>query len=225
MMNSPALIQRLIGGQILPKMNFTHLASRKAPLWLSCSRLMLPSTFHTSPKCNDGDPSSKALVVWSSLRQVRRSPVPALSLGLLGLAPFVGCPLYMVTSQTFVAGLASAQAAYGATILAFLGGVRWGFSLPEHSIARPDWLNLGYSVTPSLIAWGGLLLPTHAPSLFTLMGGLLFAGYMDIFMPGYPPWFKGLRFLLTFVAVLSLWSTVMCLLLLPDDQGKQSSEA
>jgi len=36
------------------------------------------------------------------------------------------------------------------------------------------------------------------------------AGYFDMAMYGYPAWFKGLRFTLSFIAILSLWTTFMC---------------
>jgi hypothetical protein len=40
---------------------------------------------------------------------------------------------------------------------------------------------------------------------------------------GYPPWFKGMRFILTFVAILSLWTTFMCSFLLKKDNSETPS--
>ena len=62
--------------------------------------------------------------------QVRHSPTPALVLGISGLIPFVAAPLYMHYSGAFLPEIATAQLAYGASILSFLGGVRWGLTLP-----------------------------------------------------------------------------------------------
>ncbi len=42
-------------------------------------------------------------------------------------------------------------------ILAFLGGVHWGFALPEPS-GRADRARLGLGVVPSLVGWVALLL-------------------------------------------------------------------
>ncbi|CAL4106346.1 unnamed protein product, partial [Meganyctiphanes norvegica] len=62
--------------------------------------------------------------------EVAHSPTPALVLGFSGLIPFVAAPFYMYYSGAFLPEVATAQLAYGATILSFLGGVRWGLTLP-----------------------------------------------------------------------------------------------
>ncbi|CAG2241076.1 unnamed protein product [Mytilus edulis] len=130
-------------------------------------------------------------------------------------------PGYMIFSSMFMPSICFAQMAYGATILSFLGGVRWGFSISEESVLRPGWISLGVSVIPSLVAWGGLMMP-HPLSLFVVMGGLAGAGYYDMVTWGYPPWFKGLRFILTFVAILALWTTFMCSYLLKSESNNES---
>jgi hypothetical protein len=168
------------------------------------------------------DRDTKALTMWSNLKAVRKSPFPALTLGMSGLLPFISVPAYMMVNQIFMPDMAFAQMAYGAVVLSFIGGVRWGFTLPEENPIQPNWINLGYSVMPSLVAWGGLLLP-YPWSLFIMMGGLTVAGYFDMAMFGYPPWFKGLRFLLSFVAVLSLWTTFMCGFLLKEKKSAQKT--
>lgn len=167
------------------------------------------------------DHQTKSLTVWRNLKDLRASPLPALTLGLSGLIPFAGVPMYMIATSTYMHSVAFLQVAYGAAILSFLGGVRWGFTLPEENPVQPDWTNLGYSVVPPLIAWTGLALPSPA-SLLTVMGGLGFAAYYDMASYGYPGWFKGLRFVLSLGAILSLWSTLMCSLLLKDESHKQS---
>lgn len=164
---------------------------------------------------------SNAVMLWENVKELKSSPLPALVLGFSGLLPFIAAPGYLIMSQIYLPYIATAQVAYGATILSFLGGVRWGATIPENSETYPNWLNLTYSVCPPLLAWVGLLLP-NPYSLLTMMTGLLGAGYFDITLYGYPSWFKGLRFILTFVAILSLWSTFMCSFLLKSsDQVKQ----
>lgn len=167
------------------------------------------------------DRETKAVTVWGSVKELKRSPVPALVLGASGLIPFVAAPGYMIISSMFMPSICFAQMAYGATILSFLGGVRWGFSISEESVLRPGWISLGVSVVPSLVAWGGLMMP-HPLSLFVVMGGLAGAGYYDMVSWAYPPWFKGLRFILTFVAILSLWTTFMCSYLLKSESNNES---
>ena len=170
------------------------------------------------------DRETKALTIFKDLKHIKSSPMPALVLGLSGLVPFIAAPAYMILSDAFLQTIALYQVAYGATILSFLGGVRWGLTLTEESGVRPNWFNLGYSVTPSLIAWVGLMMPNIILSDLILMTGLTGAAYFDAVMWGYPPWFKALRFILSFVAVLSLWSTLMCKLILKDSVVTESSE-
>lgn len=163
---------------------------------------------------------TKALVLVKDLRHLSSAPGPALTLGLSGLIPFVAVPSYMMMSGGFLEALAFSQAAYGACVLSFIGAVRWGMALSEQEVVRPNWFNLGYSVAPSLVAWVALMLPTSL-SLVTLMAGLAGTAYMDLTLFGYPPWFKALRFLLSLVAVLSLWTTLLCRFTLAGGEKKK----
>jgi len=115
----------------------------------------------------------------------RRLPAAAIVLGLAGLLPFVGLGIAALATPDEVAAqrFLLALVAYGAVILAFLGGVHWGFVL--HPSALPEGLNagerrdatrLGLGVLPSLIGFGALL--------FTLLGvaevglAVLVVGYL-----------------------------------------------
>lgn len=168
---------------------------------------------------NSGCPCSNEVSIWEDIKQIQHSPVPAMVLGFSGLIPFLMPPLCMLLTGTFHPELSLAQTAYGACVLAFMGGVRWGFVLPDDFDARADWFNLGYSVSPSFIAWAALLVSPPVSSLF-IMTGLVGTAYFDCATKTYPPWFRGLRFVLTVGAVLGLWSVFMCRYLLssPDDK-------
>ena len=155
------------------------------------------------------DTKTTAVTIWEDLKQMRFSPVPALVLGFSGLIPFVAPPAYMILTQAVYSQLVFAQTAYGACILSFLGGVRWGFVIPEENEHQPDWFNLGYSVTPSLVAWVAVLMPQPL-SILLVMSGIAGSAYFDTAVKGYPQWFKGLRFTLSFGAVLSLWTVFLC---------------
>jgi hypothetical protein len=84
-------------------------------------------------------------------------PLPAALLGAAGLLPFLGLA---ALSGFGVAWAGPALAAYGATILAFLGAVHWGLALAGPSPANAARLGLG--VMPSLVAFAALLLPLRA---------------------------------------------------------------
>ena len=168
--------------------------------------------------------SSRALVVLDDLRQLPQSPRPALLLGAAGLLPFAAAPVLMLRAGHFSPELLHAQLAYGACILSFLGGVRWGVTLPDGAPQPPDWANLTRSVTPSLVAWAGLLTPPGAGGLL-LIAGLGLAGYWDLVMYGYPAWFKALRFCLSVGAILSLWTALMCKWFLVDTEAGKPAMA
>lgn len=90
-------------------------------------------------------------------------PLPpfAIVLGLAGLLPFILCSLGAVSlSSDGSTRSLLALVAYGATILAFLGGVHWGFALdgsdtPSERVQRA---RFGLGVVPSLIGWAAMLI-------------------------------------------------------------------
>ncbi|TMS10145.1 Transmembrane protein 69 [Larimichthys crocea] len=145
-----------------------------------------------------------------SLRALTQAPKPALYLGFSGLIPFLSAPLLMAATQSFYPELAYAQMVYGASIVSFLGGARWGFAIPAGSPAQPDWMNLGNSVVPSLLAWLALLCRDNIAegALVVIMGLGLSLHYDLTLLPGYPSWFKAMRTILTLVATFSLVATL-----------------
>ncbi|HEY8567002.1 MAG TPA: DUF3429 domain-containing protein [Beijerinckiaceae bacterium] len=136
----------------------------------------------------------------------RSIPAVPLRLGLAGLIPFVGLAALHISgwggqlawSPGFVrTGLAT----YGAVILSFLGGVRWGLALlPANGrTARRDFV---FSVIPSLAGWFALALPTPL-DLLTLGLLILGLGHLDQDLPARgmaPAWFGTLRMILSAVA-------------------------
>uniref|UniRef100_G1KRH1 Transmembrane protein 69 n=1 Tax=Anolis carolinensis TaxID=28377 RepID=G1KRH1_ANOCA len=141
---------------------------------------------------------------------LKDSPKAAFYLGFAGLIPFVSIPLFMSMQEAYYPELAFAQIAYGASILSFLGGIRWGFTLPEGSPEKPDWFTLSNSVVPSLLAWFALLFKDETTVAGTMViVGLGIALHYDLALfPTYPRWFKALRAVLTIIAVGSLGTTL-----------------
>jgi hypothetical protein len=90
-------------------------------------------------------------------------PLPpfAIVLGIAGLLPFLICSLgaLSLSSDGSTRSLL-ALVAYGAIILAFLGGVHWGFALDESGTQsdRVQRSRLGFGVVPSLVGWAALLI-------------------------------------------------------------------
>lgn len=145
------------------------------------------------------------------MRALTQAPKPALHLGFSGLIPFLSAPLLMAATQSFYPELAYAQVVYGACVVSFLGGARWGFAIPAGSPAQPDWKNLTNSVVPSLLAWLALLCRDDIAegALVVIMGLGLSLHYDLTLLPGYPAWFKAMRTVLTLVATFSLVATLI----------------
>jgi hypothetical protein len=56
------------------------------------------------------------------------------------------------------------------------------------------------------------------------MGGLGLAGYLDMTSPGYPAWFRGLRFVLTSVAIVSLATSLICKMILDEENEEKGDK-
>lgn len=153
-------------------------------------------------------------------------PVPALILGAGGLIPFVSGAAALVAAQVAKSPLlpppdyfTDAIIAYGATILSFLGGVRWGAAMKADegtpSPRAPDAVNglmreFTLSVLPPLIAWGALLVAPSA-GLGVLAIALVAVGLLDRFAVcdgRLPRWYGRLRLGLTVVAVSCLMAAL-----------------
>jgi hypothetical protein len=134
-----------------------------------------------------------------------RIPFSALILGLGGAVPFWAGALafcYSPDELLRVVGL-KATLAYGAVILSFLGGIRWGQALnARDGKARAFTL----SVLASLAGWVALLVPT-LPAISLLIAGLMLQALWDVVSVQngrLPEWFGRLRMILTILAVLAL---------------------
>ncbi|XP_061488823.1 transmembrane protein 69 [Rhineura floridana] len=181
----------------------------------SSASITKAQSFHSSccnlKKKKPPEPEPRQLdLLRYDMPSLKDSSKPALYLGFAGLIPFVSIPLLMAIQEVSYPELVFAQIAYGACVVSFLGGIRWGFALPEGSPAKPDWINLANSVVPSLFAWLALLFkddPIQAG--MTVIIGLGIALHYDLaLLPTYPRWFKALRAILTIVAACSLIATL-----------------
>ncbi len=139
-----------------------------------------------------------------------RIPPAALALGLGGLIPFIFCAVAVGFDARLplIGEPVRALVGYGAAILSFLGGVRWGFAL---RIADGGLQARAFtlSVLPSIAAWLLLLAPP-AMALAAMPIMFLLLGIADRRMTnvGAPAWFARLRTLLTAIVVLSLLGAV-----------------
>jgi hypothetical protein len=115
----------------------------------------------------------------------RSLPPLAILLGAAGLIPFLVLGLGAVGADP-VRSLYAAEGlvGYGAVIMAFLGGVHWGFTLGEHDTlaggvpVRLVRARLALGVVPSLVGWAAILCGIIGHPVVSLI--ILIAGFIAI---------------------------------------------
>ena len=129
-----------------------------------------------------------------------RVSATAYTLALLGLIPFVFCAFAVATGRFGGSAWFVPLATYGAIILSFLGGARWGREMASDA-ARP--VELILSNLPAVVAWVGFL-PGIDPALrlHWLAGGLIAVWLWDVMDA--PDWYRALRSVATAGAVICL---------------------
>ena len=145
-----------------------------------------------------------------------RIPPIALYLGLAGLLPFLGCALLTwMTSPDERENSVLAILAYGAVILSFLGGVRWGNVLRD-TTALTHVGPLSLSIAPSLVGWVALL-ASPRPGLILLIVGFAIQYTLDRTAANkdqLPRWYGRLRTVLSAGAITSLLVAFAAVLIL-----------
>ena len=131
------------------------------------------------------------------------TPSPlALRLDYAGLIPFVlGAVLLWLVQPDAHPYVAGALSGYAAVVVAFLGGIHWGFAMTQ---ALPAPRLFVWGIVPSLVAWLAVVIPPYAG--LVLHGVMLLLCYA-VDRRVYPAQGAGrwltLRFRLSTVAALS----------------------
>jgi hypothetical protein len=148
-------------------------------------------------------------------------PLLVVLLSLLGLVPFIVCGLAALGPDADTATrMLAALIGYAAVILAFAGGIHWGFELQSRQqVSFVQRARLGLGILPPLIGWIALLLSivvAYWVSLIVLIAAYIGtvlveqeAGRRDLL----PPRYLWLRWGFTLVAV-AMMITVLALRLL-----------
>ena len=131
----------------------------------------------------------------------------AVILGALGLFPFLSLGAIAVAGPTiYIDNARVALLAYGAVILSFLGGTHWGYCIAgADGKSSSNTIRLLSSVTPSILAWLTLLLPTQVAmyGLSCALAGMLIFDIWAAHRGWAPTWYPTLRWPLSFGAVIS----------------------
>ena len=144
-------------------------------------------------------------------------PGPALALGLAGLIPFVAGAAALWVNIPLLPPATGLKLAimYGAIILSFLGGIRWGTAIGPYDSGRQA-SEFPASVLGSIAALAAVFLPA-IPALALLIAGFLMQGLWDVMSVDagrLPGWFGRLRMILTAGAVIALIATLLAVLLI-----------
>lgn len=142
---------------------------------------------------------------------MRQRPIVPYVLGIAGLIPFVG-----LSALTLMLGYPAGEItavlllAYGALILSFLGGTRWGAEIQSRP-ESPSAIMLSCAMLPPLTGWAALGLEVMAsargPAFGLLITGLAIQMLWDMTAVRngfFPRWYMPLRILLTSIAIISL---------------------
>ena len=132
-----------------------------------------------------------------------RIPRSVLVYGLLGLIPFLAPPLVALVTPAHAGILGLVALVYGALILSFLGGARWG---QEVARPQPRAVVITLAMLPTLAGFG-LLLATNLDrprQLLALAALLALHFFWDAASAGLPGWYPRLRLMLTAGAIVGL---------------------
>ena len=130
-----------------------------------------------------------------------RMPPVVTAYGLLGLIPFWVPPFvpFVAPAQSSLAALVLSL--YGALILSFLGGARWGIAVvrPEPSAAV-----VSLAMLPTLAGLGLMLVSSDQWRLVGIAAALSLHWAWDVRSIGLPAWYPRLRSILSAGAVAGL---------------------
>ncbi len=138
-------------------------------------------------------------------------PRPALTLGVVGLFPFlIGATGSWLLPDPYNFLAAQAGLVYAPVIVTFLGAVHWGYAMADGKSAM-SFARLGFSILPALVSWVALLShPTPALILMAACFSALYLADVRAIQTGrFPAWYKDLRRPLTIVVLLCLLSLLI----------------
>ena len=132
-------------------------------------------------------------------------PKAALLLGLAGVLPFI---VFGLLAITLGGGIVTPKLAdtlligYGAIILSFVAGIRWGLALTAHNESDQA-VQMTVSVVPSLIAWTACFMPfAYGLPLLALTHAAVAVWDIRAMHNGRGPvWYAKLRMILASLAV------------------------
>jgi hypothetical protein len=159
---------------------------------------------HTNPSTDDKAPIQSSSLILEQASFVHEKLI--LRLGYAGLLPFIILAILLwLVDEDLHPFVSIALTSYAATIASFLAGLHWtiGFLSQKES----DKFHLWWSITLSILAWLGVVMPAYAGLPY--LGFLLIVAYL-VDRKTYPH--VGLKHWLTLRFRLTLISSLACFL-------------
>lgn len=136
-----------------------------------------------------------------------KPPAAVLFYGFAGLIPFFLPPVLSWLLPEYRPLLAQALLWWGAIILSFLGGARWGAVVQA---PVPNARLVGLTMLPSIFAWAALLVPVpYHLRIWLLVAGFNIMLLWDRSAGGLPGWYGWLRQWLTTLASAGLLAQLL----------------
>lgn len=143
-----------------------------------------------------------------------RIPLSVWLTSYAGLVPFAGTAfiIWFIWPGAAAQDALSALHAYGAIVLTFLGGARFGFAVRRYGLPEGEAdlaalrTGIALAVLPAAAAWAALLMDA-VPALTLLLAAFALHGASDwqaARTGDAPPWYAALRFPLTLLAMAAL---------------------
>lgn len=150
--------------------------------------------------------AEKEIYRMTSIARRRRTAVPLAvrTFGWLGVLPFWGCAAAAVAMPGEIGEEAGRLLlAYGAVILSFLGGIRWGGTLAG---AAPETGELCRGIFPALVGWAAFFVPVEVGYciLALAFAVVLFDDCRASEQRLLPDWYPAIRIPLTLAVVAAL---------------------
>lgn len=144
------------------------------------------------------------------------TPGMALLLGLSSGVPFIagGALVWLEAPPMRIGLILVATLGYGAIVLSFLGGVRFGVAMSRAGSNAAMSASMLSAGLPALAGWIALLAPPIVGTALLIAGFLVQALWdvMSVQAGRLPHWYGRLRLGLTFIAVIALLSILARLL-------------
>ena len=132
-----------------------------------------------------------------------------LILGIMGVLPFWAPVALLIVPEVSPASSIMAQKAYGAAILAFLGGIHWGLAIADGRFAT-TWSAI-WGILPALAGWLALLMGDTSGQIVlgSALALSLLLDYLVLSDRSAAHWYWRMRLPLSLIAIAAIFAMLV----------------